>query len=246
MRRPALLIGSLLVLAGASTVAPARDQVPRPPLQAHAIACETGPDPADRFAVFGASMPSAPGVVSMAMRFTLYEARPGGTFHHVALPHWDVWDTTTRRGVPGFIFSKRLERLDAPAAFHAVVSFRWSDAAGRVSRSARRTSADCRQPDPRPDLRVIRVTPPAVEGLTEVVVRNRGRGYAPAFRIDGARAGVNASESLAGLPAGEQTTVSLSLGRCVTGQSVTVTLDAANQVDEAHEADNVTTVTCTS
>ncbi len=243
MRRLAL-IGSMLVLTGTGAAAIAGGPVLRPPLLARVVACETGPDRADRFAVFGGSMPSGPGVAAMAMRFSLYERRPGGVFRHVVLPHWDVWDRTARRGVPGFIFTKRLERLDAPAAFHAVVSFRSYDAAGRVLRSARRMSRDCRQPDPRPDLHIRRLDLPVGNGPTEVVVHNRGHGDAPSFRVSGRRAGVDAVKPVLGLPAGEQTTVALPLGACAPGQAVTVTLDADDQVDESNDANNVASVPC--
>lgn len=248
MRRIAL-IGSLLALAGAGAVAVAQGQSStQSPLRAHLAACETGPAAADRFAVFTGSMPTATGVAAMAMRFDLYERRPGSGFERVSLPNWGVWAKTTERNAPGFIFTKRVEQLAAPAAFRAVVSFRWFDAKGKLLRSARRTSETCIQPDQRPDLHVKRVILPKDKGPTRIVVRNRGLSAAGSFGVEAGRIAkgsqATAGTSVSGLLAGEQTTVALRLGRCKPGDAVTVTVDKAGQVDEVHEDDNVVTVRC--
>jgi hypothetical protein len=193
-------------------------------------------------------MPTDTKVAAMAMRFDLYERQPGSGFARVSLPNWGVWERTTKRNAPGFIFTKRVEQLAAPAAFRAVVSFRWYDAKGKLLRSARRTSDTCTQPDQRPDLHIKRVILPTGTGPTKVVVRNRGRGAAGSFGVDAVRTDGatdrSAAETVGALPAGEQTTVALKLGRCRSGDPVTVTLDQADQVDEVHEDDNVLTLTC--
>lgn len=250
MRRIAL-IGSLLALAGAGAAAVAQGQSStRPPVRAHLAACETGPAATDRFAVFTGSMPTDTGVAAMAMRFNLYERQPGSGFVRVSLPNWGVWEKTTKRNAPGFIFTKRVEQLAAPAAFRAVVSFRWYDAKGKLLRSAKRTSEPCTQPDQRPDLHVKRVIFPSGKGLTEIIVRNRGLSAAGPFDVGASRtsgdAQIAAGTSVSGLLAGEQTTVALRLGRCKPGDAVIVTLDKAGQVDEVHEDDNVVTVPCPS
>jgi hypothetical protein len=238
MRRAALLLAVTAAALGASVAA-----AQAPPLAARTVACETGPQPADRFAVFSGSLPRD-GAAAMGMRFDLYERLPGGSFRRVRLPRWGIWERTARQGVPGFIFTKRVRGLAAPAAFRAVVSFRWYDADGRVVRSARRTTPTCRQPDWRPDLHVLRVVVPADGSPTSVVVANRGRGAAAGFGVDVRRADVLRSAVLPGLPAGGQATVSVPLGRCRPGETVTVTLDPGDRVDEAHEADNVAAVAC--
>jgi hypothetical protein len=216
-----------------------------PELAAKVAACETGPDAGDRFAVFTGSMPRD-GAVAMAMRFDLYERLPGGDFEPVALPNWGVWERTSKKGVPGFIFTKRLEQLAAPAAFRAVVSYRWYDAKGRVAETARRTTAVCRQPDWRADLHVRRVMIPSDDGPTKVVVSNTGRGPAGPFSVNVARSDFVKGASVAGLPAGAQATIGVSLGRCKPGESITVTLDPAEAVDEADEDDNTATFACPS
>ncbi|MCW2990528.1 MAG: hypothetical protein JWM73_1122 [Solirubrobacterales bacterium] len=214
-----------------------------PVLAAKLAACESGIDAADRFAVFSGAMPRQD-AAAMAMRFDLYEKLPGAGFEHVALDNWGVWDRTAKQGVPGFIFTKRVEQLAAPASFRAVVSFRWYDAKGRVVDTAKRASPVCHQADWRPDLHVRRVVLPADGGPTKVVIRNRGRGAAAAFRVNVSRSDIVKGAAVAGLPAGSQATVGVMLGRCKPGESITVTLDPADEVDEADEADDVTTVAC--
>jgi hypothetical protein len=137
-----------------------------------------------------------------------------------------------------------VEQLAFPAAFRAVVSFRWFDAKGKQIDAARRTSPTCRQPDQRPDLHVKRVVFPTGKGPTKVVVRNSGRGDAAAFAVNASRSDLVKGTTVAGLPAGEQVTVGIPLGRCTPGEPVTITLDPAGVVDEADEADNVMTVSC--
>jgi hypothetical protein len=238
MRRAALIAAvTAASLGGAVAVAQA------PPLAARVAACETGPDAADRFAVFTGSMPRD-GATTMAMRFDLYERLPHRAFERVVLPRWGVWEKTARKGVPGFIFTKRVERLAAPAGFRAVVSFRWLDADGRVLRTARRTSPTCRQPDWRPDLHVEAVIFPAGSGPTRVVVRNRGRTAAGAFAVEGRRDDVMRTAEVQGLPPKEETTIALALGRCRAEQHLTLTVDAGDRVDEAREGDDVKTVAC--
>src|SRR4051794_10525550 len=185
MRRFAFIACLLAALAGGGMAAVAQTQQQpseKPPLEVKLQTCQTGATPSDRYAVFTGSMPRQPKTASMAMRFDLYERTPQSTeFGHVALPKWGIWERTTKAGVPGFIFTKRIDQLAAPATYRAVVSFRWYDAKGKLLRSARRVSPNCHQPDPRPDLHVKRVYFDG--GKMHVVVRNRGRGVAGAVDV---------------------------------------------------------------
>lgn len=240
MRRAALTLS----LAVAALAGGAAASAQAPELGAKLAACESGPSAADRFAVFSGAMPRN-GATSMAMRFDLYEKPRGGTFQRVALANWGVWERTAKKNVPGFIFTKRVEQLAAPAAFRAVVSFRWYDANGKVLDTARKTSAVCRQPDWRPDLRVKRIIlPPADGGQTKVVIRNDGRSAASAFGVNVARADFVKGATLSALPAGGQTTIGVSLGRCKPGNTITVTLDPAGAVDESDEANDTASLVC--
>src|SRR4051794_32008559 len=150
-----LFVATLALFALAPSMALAADAADRPPLRARLVTCETGPAAADRFAVFTGSMPALPGAVRMEMRFDLLQRHSGTLgFARVPLPKWGQWERTERRGIAGFIFTKRVEQLAAPAVYRALVHFRWSDEAGHVLRTERRQSAPCRQQDPRPDLEV--------------------------------------------------------------------------------------------
>lgn len=245
MRRFAAIC-SLLALGGAGAGAPAGAQSAPPPLAAKLVTCQTGAALAERFAVFSGSMPAMKGAWTLEMRFELLERRPADQgFARVVLPHWGTWEKTSRRGVPGFIFTKRVQQLAAPAAFRARLTFRWLDPAGATLRTARRTTQTCHQPDPRPDLHVAAVRFPA-EGRPVVVVRNRGRSAAGPFAVRMSRAGAAATKQVVALAAGDRQTLSFPLGRCTPGELVTVRLDPANRVDEADEADNVVTVACPS
>src|SRR4051795_2459187 len=150
-----LFVATLALFALAPSVALAADAADRPPLRARLVTCATGPAAADRYAVFTGSMPAIPGAVRMEMRFDLLQRHSGTLgYARVPLPKWGQWEHTERRGIAGFIFTKRVEQLSAPATYRAAVRFRWLDGDGTVVRTARRTSAPCRQGDPRPDLEV--------------------------------------------------------------------------------------------
>ena len=243
MRRLAL-IGSLLALIGASVAAVAHGQSSaRPALQAGLATCHTGNALTDRYAVFTGSMPSDTGVAAMAMRFNLLERTPGGSWTAVSLPHWGVFERTTRAGVPGFIFAKRVQQLAAPARFRAVIDFRWFDANGQLLRSARRKSPVCRQPDPRPDLHVTRVIFTG-QRLSGVVIANRGRSDAAAFLVTVSRSAASATQTVDSLPAGAERTLAIAIGRCTAGEPIRIALDPAGAIDEADKADDSVTVAC--
>ena len=77
----------------------------------------------------------------------------------------------------------------APAAFRAVLGFRWIAAGGRVLRQLREVTPACSQPDERPKLVVDAVTATATPGSHatpgsyDVTLANRGRGPAAPFAL---------------------------------------------------------------
>lgn len=239
------VIATVLALTGGASALAQDPAGQKPPLKVTLETCQTGLAPTDRYAVFTGSMPAGPKTASMGMRFDLFQRDPGAAFQHVALPKWGIWEHTTKAGVPGFIFTKRIDQLAAPAAYRAVVSFRWYDAAGKVVRSERRVSPTCRQPDPRPDLHVRDVS--FAGGQARVVVRNRGRSAAGPFDVVAALGGgPGVTRTVDGLPSGMQTTLTFPAARCAPGASASITLDPAGAVDEADEADDTVTVSCPS
>lgn len=236
MRRAVLAVTLAAVASLGGAVAGA--QAPR--LAAKLVACESGARAGDRFAVFNGAMPRE-GAAAMAVRFDLEQRLPGGRFARVRLARWGRWERTAKEGAPGFIVTKRVERLAAPAQFRAVVGFRWYDAAGRVIRSARRTSPICRQPDWRPDLRVESVTFTAGR-RAEALIVNRGRAPSGPFAVSMGAGNWIVSRDVESLPAGQRRTVTL--WRCAAPEQAVVTVDADGRVAERREDDNALRVAC--
>jgi hypothetical protein len=235
MRRalPLILLAALL---GGPAAAPAQE---RPALEAVLETCSNGLAPAQRIATFLGSMPALTGTERMAMRFDL-ERRAAGTrgWRPVrGAPGFGVWERSLPRRA-GFVFHKRVDGLMAPAAYRAVVRFRWRGADGSVQRRARRSTRPCRQPDLRPDLvpGLLTVAPAAAPGraIYTLEVRNDGRSAAGTFLV---RVGAG-SAPVAGLAAGERRRVQVAAAACAQGSSVLAEVDAEGRVDEVHEQDN--------
>src|SRR5690349_7594658 len=112
---------TLTLLAAAALTGGEAAHAQEPALSAKLTTCERGPEPEDRFAEFTASMPREDAAI-MGMRFVLYEKQPGGSFERVKLANWEEWERTGKAGVPGFVFTKRVEQLAAPATFKAIVT----------------------------------------------------------------------------------------------------------------------------
>lgn len=241
--RARALIATVAALAGATAAAFGQDPPATPPLQAGLTACQTGPNPADRFAVFTGSMPTVEGATTLAMRFDLYQKLGDGDFRRLTIPHWGIWAHTSKKGVPGFIFTKRVDGLGAPGAYRAEVAFKWTDATGKVIQKAKRDSPVCDQPDPRPDLAVGRLTVKAITQRTArytVVVRNIGRGDAPSFTV--ALAGTR--KQAGALSAGTSEKVTVRAPRCGPGDRVLVSVDSTNVVNEARNPNNIKSFAC--
>jgi hypothetical protein len=241
-----------LPLALVAVVAPAAPATPvtvAPPLSARVASCQVGPDLGDRSAAFTASMPALPGTRRMAVRFDLLQrTAPTAAFAPVAVPGLGTWQRSLP-GKPGFVFTQRVQALAAPAAYRAVVRFRWYARGGRVIRSARRETRVCRQPEMRPDLRAGLLTTapgPGPGAVTyQLAVRNDGRSPAGPFdvalAVDGAP---QPAQRVAGVPAHERALVSFVAPACASGGTLRFVLDAAAEVSEAVEADDVVERPC--
>jgi hypothetical protein len=242
MRRLVVAISMLLVSAPAGVMA--ADVVDRPVLRARVVTCQTGADPANRYAVFAGSMPALPSSPRMEMRFDLLQRHPGAAgYARIPLPHWGQWERTDRPGIVGFVFTKRVEQLAAPAVYRAVIRFRWYDGDGNLVRSAKRLSAPCRQLDPRPDLAVGDVAG-ASDGRYLVDVLNQGRDDATPFWMSFEVEGSTVSLQVPGVPAGETRTVAVTAPRCSRGEQVSIALDTADDIQEADELDDAVSRPC--
>ena len=213
------------------------------------VDCVPSLDPAARTATFEARMGAARGSQRMQVRFTLQVREPAlGVWRKVAASGFDSW-LTSMAGVRRYSYSKTVTNLTAPSAYRTIVRFRWLDADGDVVKSARVTSARCRQPDLRPDLEprrvdVLATTDPDTRRYA-VAVRNAGRTDALPFA---ATLRIGADEPLPvavlGLPAGIQRIVTFTAPPCTAGSQLTVTLDPGEAVDERDEDDNVLVTPC--
>ena len=154
----------------------------------------------------------------MAMRFDLEERRSDAArFRRVAAPKFGRWDRS-KAGVAGFVYTKRVTRLAQGRWYRAIVRFRWSDAQGRVQRTARRATPACHQPDqraePRSSSRSARRARRAGPARYLVTIVNAGHDR---------RAGVDGRRSS---PDGRATAVARRSPPLAPGERTTVVVDA--------------------
>ena len=245
MRRLVVTAATVLLALAAAAAAQAQSTVTTPsaptqpatPLRASLDACQPALTATDRSAVFSGSMPSVAGTRRMRMRFDLYVKRDATmAWRRVTAPRWGIWHVSRSR-VPGFVFTKVVDGLDAPASYRAVVRFRWYGQHEQLIRSARRTSATCVEPDPRPDLRLSSITAlPLGSGSARytLVVANAGLDVAGAFRIVLAIGDRRVPISIAaGLAAGQQRVAAIEAPSCVGVGKVSVLLDPEGVIDQA-------------
>jgi hypothetical protein len=246
----AVLVAALPWVAALAPSPAAAQTTPKPPALGVAVTtCETGLLDSDRVAVFTASMPAIPKGVSMAMRFDL-EERLGSTGRFAALPapNFGRWERS-EPNVAGFVYTKRVQGLQAPAGYRVKVRFRWLDADGVAVRATRRVSAVCEQPDERPDLEVSRLrvgTGTGGVGLYSVTVRNDGLSDVLSSFVIGLSVGgvPQQSQEVGALATGAAVTFVFRAPRCAEGTAVVARVDAGRTVDEADERDNTLRTTC--
>jgi hypothetical protein len=246
-----LLTGTLALLAlggavpTASAITTALDKLT---LSARATACTTGEQDTSRAAAFTGSMPAVAGTRRMQMRFVLVQ-RLGekGPFARVDVPGWGGWEKSDP-GRPGFVFTKRVDSLAAPASYRAQITFRWLGRKGHALRTTVRTTPACVQPDPRPDLVLggLDIAPKgADQAVYTLAVSNDGRSAADAFTVtitvDGA---VQPPLTLGPLAAGERRQGTIVGAGCAAGSMVTVTVDSGDAVDESAEDDDIVQRPC--
>jgi hypothetical protein len=244
MRSAALPIVVLAALAAPALASAA------PSLSAKVTTCTTGASDEERAVAFTGSMPAWSSSRRMQMRFTLAQRSgpgPKGTFRTIKVPGWSGWEKSDP-GRQGFVFTKRIEALVAPAGYRAQVTFRWLDAKGRTLRTVTRTTPVCEVADPRPDLVLEGVTAVASDPSTaaySVAIGNEGHSDASPFAVTVTVGDTVSNPVIAGaLPAGGRTTVAVGAPPCAPGSTITVTLDVANAVDESDEDSNVVQRPC--
>src|SRR3989440_5928029 len=233
----------LLTCAGLLALSAAAQSASPPRASAQLDRCHPSLDAAQRYASFSGTMRSLrAGQDRMEMRFDLYRrARGSLVFKRVAAPGLGVW-SRANPGVGRFKFRQKVENLSAPAAYRAVVSFRWIGADGRVFARAQRVTAVCGQP--LPDLRVVDITRPLGTGTYRVTVHNAGslasRGFDVSLSVGGRPVAPNQT---AGALQPHQSEV-LTFARPGCADPVVATADPGNAVPESNEANNTLTTSC--
>lgn len=240
---------SLLALAGALAGPAAAHAAPGDvALRARTVQCLTGQDAEQRSVTFTASMPRRDGAVRLQMRFSLHQRLDRArTFKRVrGVPGWDRWETSAP-GRRGFVLTRRVQELAAPAAYRATVRFRWLDADGRVIRRATRRTRTCEQPDPRPDLRLggLTAVPEGAVARYRLAVRNDGLGPASSFGVVLVVGGqLQPAVTVGAIPGRSERIVEVVAPPCAPGSPVEVLLDTEGAVHEARESDNAQVRRC--
>ena len=209
------------------------------PLKAKLTDCHTGPLATDRFAVFVGQMPALQRTRRMWMRFDLFERTAAGSWQPVLVPKFGTWQKSLP-GKPGFIYLKRVDQLQAPAAYRAQVRLplaRRRTASCSARRAARRAPAT--SPTRAPTSRSAR-SPRRCAGAGKlryvIRVRNDGRSDVGPFdtvlSVDGERAAAGDGRG----PAGGRHHRSPSSRRAARpGSRIQIALDPAGTIDEARE-----------
>ncbi len=114
------------------------------------VQCLSASEPAERSATFAGEMAMIPGATRMSMRIELLERMPGESgYHPVLAPGVGVWRTADT-GVRSYRHLEQVTNLSAPAAYRALITFRWQGPHGRVLRHDERRTQHCWQPAPAP------------------------------------------------------------------------------------------------
>jgi hypothetical protein len=153
--KPALVLTGTLVLLSCSQVmsahASVRQTLSVPPTEAAGYTvtleqCATSTVQAERSATFTAQMTATSATQHMGMRIELQQRLHGeAEFHTVVAPGLGVW-RSSEAGVKIYKYVKQVTNLDAPAAYRAVVRFRWLGEKGRVLKRAELHTERCLQP----------------------------------------------------------------------------------------------------
>jgi hypothetical protein len=120
-----------------------------PAVSATVEQCVTASAASDRSVTFTAQMETVPGAHRMAMQIILQEHdRDEAGFHTLTAGGVGAWERS-EVGVKIYKYVRQVTDLPAPAAYRAIVEYRWLSEKGHVIRTDERRTAICRQPDER-------------------------------------------------------------------------------------------------
>lgn len=121
-----------------------------PPSSAPAVSatveqCLTASTADGRAVTFTAQMETIAAAHRMAMQILVQERAPGDSdFHTLAATGPATWERS-EAGVKIYKYVRQVTDLPAPAAFRALVRYRWLDETGRVIRTEKRHTSVCRE-----------------------------------------------------------------------------------------------------
>jgi hypothetical protein len=108
--------------------------------------CATSTVQVERSATFTAQMTATSTTQKMGMRIELQQRLGGESeFHTIMTPGFGVW-RASEPGVKIYKYVRQVTNLDAPAAYRAVVKFRWLGQKGHVLKRAETHTPRCLQP----------------------------------------------------------------------------------------------------
>ena len=194
-----------------------------------------------------ARMDAVPNTHRMSLRIRLFEKVGDGEFERISGRGLGVW-RKSRPGASAFRWEHEIEGLRQGATYRVVVRYRWYDAAGEKILTARRRSAQCRQPAGLPNLRVaaINTSPGEVEGTAvyKVTIANRGSAAAQnvgvLLRVDGEL--VDEAEVIDVLE--PETTRTVTFNGPVCHRRLRAVVDPKELIAESREQDNVRDPSC--
>lgn len=239
---------------GAAAAAPLSASLSRTRLKD--FSCQRALDPGARSVAVTAVMRPVSGTEKMQTKFQLVRrTKRGKPFTPVSGRYLGTWlspanPTLGRRPGDVWIVNHPVVDLLAPAVYRFRVSFRWIGTHGHVLSTVSRTSADCYQPELRPDILVQSITPEAISasGSGErfgAVIRNRGASGAGMFEVQFTDGQLVQTATVTSLASGA-TKQEMFVGPvCAAGGSVTVVADPLDMVDDYDRANNTLTLMCT-
>lgn len=262
-------VGGVLAVAPAAAATPpalgaSGAASPAPRAQLTGLTCLQALDPAGRTIAIQAVMRPVPRTRRMAVRFELL-ALPGSPAGGVAGatvtrptavhgPGLGVWihpTNPTLGQLPGDVWrvDKQVLNLAAPAAYEFRVSFRWTGSHGQVLQTVTRSTRSCRVRELRPDLAVQSLTVSAIPGRTDAdlytaVIADQGATGAGPFEVllTSTAAPAPLIRTIGFLRAGETRQLTFTGPVCGPSSSVTVTVDATDEVDDYDRANNTLTL----
>ncbi len=152
--RAALILGCALALLACAQVAfasgGARNVLTAAPSDGMASVgieqCETSTVQLERSVTFTAQMTATSATQKMGMRIELQQRLHGESeFHTLSAPGFGVW-RASEPGVKIYKYVKQVTNLEAPAAYRAIVRFRWIGEHGHVLKRDELHTPRCIQP----------------------------------------------------------------------------------------------------